>query len=134
MATAYGITVVGFPNLFMISGPQAPFANIPVIIDNTVDWIGKTITHMRDQGLSRMDTTDEVADAWKEQVNMVFNATVLPQGAKDTRSWYVGANVEGKNVEPMFYFGGVAPYFAQCKKEIDEGFPGFTFSKEVATA
>ena len=36
--------------------------------------------------------------------------------------------VEGKRVEPMFYFGGVAPYFAQCKKEIDEGFPGFKFS------
>jgi cyclohexanone monooxygenase len=134
MATAYGITVVGFPNLFMVSGPQAPFANLPVIIDNTVDWIGKTITHMRAHGLSRIDTTREVADGWKELVNAVFNATVLPQGAKDTRSWYIGANVEGKNVEPMFWFGGVAPYFERCKKEIDEGFPGFTFSGEVATA
>jgi len=128
MATAYGITVVGFPNLFMISGPQAPFANIPIIIDNTVDWIGKTISHMREHGHTRIDTTPEVAGQWKEQVNAVFDATVLKQGAKDTRSWYIGANVDGKKVEPLFYFGGTPSYFASCEKEISSGFPGFTFS------
>jgi cation diffusion facilitator CzcD-associated flavoprotein CzcO len=134
MATAYGITVSGFPNLFMVSGPQAPFANIPVIIDNTVDWIGKTMAHMREHGHQRMDTKTEVAEKWSELVNMVFNATVLPQGAKDTRSWYIGANVEGKTVEPMFFFGGVAPYFAHCEKEITDGFPGFTFSSPIEAA
>jgi cation diffusion facilitator CzcD-associated flavoprotein CzcO len=134
MATAYGITVAGFPNLFMISGPQAPFANIPVVIDNTVDWIGKTIAHMRTHGHRQIDTTQEVADKWAEKVNAVFNATILPQGARDTRSWYIGANVEGKNVEPMFYFGGVGPYFAHCEKEINDGFPGFRFSSPTQAA
>lgn len=134
MATGYGITVPGFPNLFMISGPQAPFANIPIIIDNTVDWIGKTISHMRTEGHERMDTTHEVADHWSEQVNAVFNATVLPQGARDTRSWYIGANVEGKTVEPMFWFGGLAPYFTHCAKEIDSGYPGYTFSGPIEAA
>ena len=134
MATAYGITVAGFPNLFMISGPQAPFANLPVVVDNTVDWIGKTISHMRKEGHSRIDSTDEVGDSWREQVNTIFNATVLPQGARDTKSWYIGANVEGKKVEPMFYFGGVAPYFASCQKELDNGFPGFTFSGAAVAA
>ena len=134
MATAYGITVEGFPNLFLISGPQAPFANIPVVIDNTVDWIGRTIGYMHAHGYGQIDTTQEVAEKWREMVNMVFNMTVLPQGAKDTRSWYIGANVEGKNVEPMFYFGGVAPYFAACEKEITDGFPGFKFSHPIQAA
>ena len=89
---------------------------------------------MRAHGHGQIDTKQEIADSWKEQVNMVFNATVLPQSARDTRSWYIGANVEGKNVEPMFYFGGVGPYFEHCKKEIDEGFPGFTFSGSGAVA
>ena len=62
-------------------------------------------------------------------VNMVFNATVLPAGARETRSWYVGANIEGKNVEPMFYFGGVAPYFEKCKEEVDGGWRGFRFEQ-----
>lgn len=134
MATAYGITVAGFPNLFMISGPQAPFANIPIVIDNTVDWIGKAISYMRDQGHQRIDTKAEVAEQWGDQVNAVFNATVLPQGAKDTRSWYIGANVEGKPTIPLFWFGGVGPYFAHCEKEVTNGFPGFTFSSPIKAA
>ena len=128
MSTAYGITTPGFPNLFMVSGPQAPFANIPVIIDNTVDWIGKTISFMRANSHQRIETNENVARQWTEQVEGVFNATVLPEGAKQTHSWYIGANLEGKPVRPLFYFGGVAPYFAACDKEISDGYPGFKFS------
>lgn len=128
MATAYGITVENFPNLFMISGPQAPFANIPVVIDNTADWIGRTLSHMHEQGYTKISTKKEVGQEWRDKVNAVFNATVLPPGAKETHSWYIGANVEGKRVEPLFYFGGVAPYFAECEKELTNGFPGFEFS------
>ena len=65
---------------------------------------------------------------------MVFQATILPEGAKETRSWYIGANVAGKRVEPMFYFGGVGNYFGACQKEIADGFPGYEFDKSVAAA
>ncbi|KAH0828448.1 hypothetical protein AYO21_00416 [Fonsecaea monophora] len=133
MATAYGITTPGFPNLFMVSGPQAPFANIPIIIDNTVDWIGKTLSFMRSHGYERIETKEDSARHWTEQVEAVFNATVLPEGAKETRSWYVGANLEGKTVRPLFWFGGVAPYFAICDKEISDGYPGFEFSTPEQT-
>lgn len=134
LATAYGITLEGFPNLFMVYGPQVPIANVPVVIDATAHWIGRTITHMRDNGYMRMDTSKKLADTWRDKVNAFFNATVLPQGAKDSRSWYVGANVEGKNIEPWFWFGGVASYFAECDKAIEEGFPGFKFSSSAVEA
>ncbi|OAP57831.1 hypothetical protein AYL99_08569 [Fonsecaea erecta] len=128
MATAYGITAPGFPNLFMVSGPQAPFANIPIIIDNTVDWIGKTVAFMRTNGYGRIDTKEDHARSWSDQVDAAFNATVLAEGAKETRSWYIGANTEGKTVRPLFWFGGVGPYFERCDKEISDGYPGFEFS------
>ncbi|KIW68005.1 hypothetical protein PV04_03981 [Phialophora macrospora] len=133
MATAYGITTPGFPNMFMVSGPQAPFANLPVVIDNTVDWIGRTIAFMQEQGHRRIATNEDVARRWSNQVDDVFNATVLPEGAKKTHSWYVGANLEGKTVRPLFWFGGVAPYFAYCDQEISDGFPGFTFSPDQSS-
>ena len=132
MLTAYGITTPGFPNLFMVSGPQAPFANIPVIIDNTVDWIGRTVSFMRANGHQRMETKEDAARNWAQQVEAVFNMTVLPDGAKQTKSWYIGANLEGKTVRPLFYFGGVAPYFNYCAKEIEDGFPGFSFSSSTS--
>jgi cation diffusion facilitator CzcD-associated flavoprotein CzcO len=132
MLTAYGITTPGFPNLFMVSGPQAPFANIPVIIDNTVDWIGRTVSFMRANGQQRMETKEDVARNWAQKVEAIFNMTVLPEGAKQTKSWYIGANLEGKTVRPLFYFGGVASYFNHCAKEIEDGFPGFIFSSCIS--
>ena len=134
METGYGITVPTFPNLFMISGPQAPFANIPIIIDNTAHWIGQTISYMKSHHHATIDTLPKAAENWAQQVNMVFQATILPEGAKETRSWYIGANVKGKRVEPMFYFGGVGNYFGACQKEIADGFPGYEFDKSVAVA
>ena len=50
--THLGIAVDGFPNFFMVLGPQSPFANIPVVIDGMVDWIGKAIRHMRENDVS----------------------------------------------------------------------------------
>jgi cyclohexanone monooxygenase len=134
LATAYGITVENFPNLFMITGPLSPFANIPVVIDNTADWIGRTILYMREHGHTRMETKKETAEAWREKVHAVFNTTVLPQGARDTHSWYVGANVEGKPVEPLFWLGGVGPYFQECENEISSGLPGFSFSSSSSSS
>lgn len=39
LETHLGITVEGYPNLFMISGPQSPFANLPIVLDNTAGWV-----------------------------------------------------------------------------------------------
>ncbi|MEA2625749.1 MAG: hypothetical protein QOD06_1794, partial [Candidatus Binatota bacterium] len=50
--THLGIAVDDFPNLFMICGPQSPFANIPVVIDGIVDWIGQAIRHLRENRLA----------------------------------------------------------------------------------
>jgi cyclohexanone monooxygenase len=43
--TSYlGVSVPGFPNLFMITGPQGPFCNIPPAIEAHVEFITKAIT------------------------------------------------------------------------------------------
>ena len=46
-----GMTVDGFPNMFLVTGPQSPFGNVPVMIENEVRWIGAAIEH----GLHRND-------------------------------------------------------------------------------
>jgi UDP-N-acetyl-D-mannosaminuronic acid transferase (WecB/TagA/CpsF family) len=45
----------------------------------------------------------------------------------------VGANVESKQKQTLFYFGGVPAYFAAVKKEIQDGYPGYKFSTAVQT-
>jgi hypothetical protein len=81
---------------FMIFGPQAPFANGPLVIDNTADWIGKTMSYMKASGYNRIEATKQAAEQWSDHVNLVFNSTVMAQSAKDINSWLVGANVGSK--------------------------------------
>ena len=39
LETFLGICVEGYPNMFMISAPQSPFANLPVVLDGAADWV-----------------------------------------------------------------------------------------------
>ena len=34
-----GVYAAGYPNFFMITGPQAPFANLPTSIEQNVAYI-----------------------------------------------------------------------------------------------
>ena len=131
LRTAYGLTVPGFPNLFLIFGPQAPFANGPLIIDVSADWIGKTMARMKENGHDRVESTKDAAEQWTEHVDLVYDSLVIKESAQEVGAWYVGANVEGKERGSLFYFGGVPAYAAAIDKERAEQYPGHTFSTAV---
>lgn len=118
-----GIMVEGFPNMFMISGPQSPFANIPIVIDGAADWIGKAIGHLRETGKSKLAATKASSQQWATNVHDAFQMTLMASSSSQVRSWYVGTNVPGKPENVLFYFGGVGSYFETIEKEAAEGFP-----------
>ncbi len=124
--THLGIGVDGFPNMFMICGPQSPFANIPVVIDGIVEWIGRAIRHLRDNGLASMEATPEAVDSWRQHMDDLVNATVLPKGK---RSWFLGDNIPGKPHVVLFFFGGAGAYRQECQAAAERGFEGFATSK-----
>ena len=125
--THLGICMNGFPNFFMISGPQAPFANTPMIIHKAVDWIGLSIRHLRRSGNSVIEARQETCHNWAATVKTVLDATVLADGA-NLNSWFVGRNIAGKLATPLFYFGGANNYFDEIDKEIQADFPGLEVS------
>jgi cation diffusion facilitator CzcD-associated flavoprotein CzcO len=131
--TYLGVTVAGFPNLFMICGPQAPFANIPVVIEGVVDFIGRTIQHHRESGGGVVEPTQPAVDAWVKQVDELVGATVIGKG-EAAHTWILGANVPGKARKVLFYFGGAGTFYDLCQKEITDGWPGFTFAEPVQAA
>ena len=65
-AATSGIATHGFPNLFMITGPQSPsvLSNMPVSIEQHVDWIADCLRHLREQGLDTIEATPEAEDDW----------------------------------------------------------------------
>ncbi len=119
-----GLQVAGFPNLFTITGPGSPsvLCNMPVAIEQHVEWIADCITHMRDHEIERIEASDEASDEWVQQVNEAARATLLPEAHS---SWYLGANVPGKPRVFMPYAGGMARYRAICDEVAAHDYEGF---------
>lgn len=123
-----GLQVAGFPNLFTITGPGSPsvLCNMPVAIEQHVEWITDCISHMRDNEIETIEATPKAADGWVEEVNRAADETLLPQVG---HSWYLGANVPGKPRVFMPYAGGLAHYRQLCNDVASKGYEGFELSK-----
>ena len=125
--TYLGLQVPGFPNLFTITGPGSPsvLCNMPVAIEQHVEWITDCIAQMRTHDIATIEATLEATDDWVAHVNEAANATLLPQVP---HSWYLGANVPGKPRVFMPYTGGMNRYRAICDDVAAQGYSGFAFS------
>ncbi len=122
--TYLGLQVPGFPNMFTITGPGSPsvLCNMPVAIEQHVEWITRCIAWLRENGVATIEATQEAAEAWGEHVNEVADATLLPQVP---HSWYLGANVPGKPRVFMPYAGGLPRYRRICDDIADQDYRGF---------
>ncbi len=130
--TNFGLMIDGFPNMFMIVGPHAPFANVPPLVEAGSHWMGKAIAHARAAGSDYFVATPESVQAWGEKIQMLLDATLLG-GATEQHSWFKGANVPGKVQAPLFYFGGATAYFDELQSSAENGFPGFDTQRARAT-
>ncbi|UUX49946.1 NAD(P)/FAD-dependent oxidoreductase [Nisaea acidiphila] len=125
--TYLGLQVAGFPNLFTVTGPGSPsvLTNMPVSIEQHVDWITDCIAKMRANGQTRIEATEKAAEDWVIETNRAAEATLLPLA---NSSWYLGANVPGKPRVFMPYAGGLQNYRARCDAVADAGYEGFVLS------
>lgn len=125
--TYLGLSVPGFPNFFVITGPGSPGVKSQMIhaIEQHTDWIADCLVHLRAQQLSRIEACAEAGDEWVAHVNAVADATLYPKAD----SWYMGANVPGKPRVFMPYVGGVGRYRRTCDEVAAEGYRGFTLSR-----
>ncbi len=124
--TYLGLMIAGFPNLFMITGPQSPGVKSQMILscEQHVDWIADCLAHLRSRGLRRIEAEATAEDAWVQHVNDVAAATLYPLA----NSWYVGANIPGKPRVFMPYVGGVQAYKEKCDAVAAEGYAGFVLA------
>lgn len=125
--TYLGLQTPHFPNLFTITGPGSPsvLCNMPIAIEQHVDWITTCIRDMRQKGQARIEAKPDAAERWVEHVNEAANATLLPMASS---SWYLGANVPGKPRVFMPYAGGFARYAGICNEVTQSGYRGFSLS------
>jgi cyclohexanone monooxygenase len=129
--TSYlGIATSGFPNMFMILGPNGPFTNLPPSIETQVEWIADTIEHLAPKEDAWIDVKDEVEETWTVTCGEIADATLFPQAA----SWIFGANIPGKPRTVMFYLGGIANYRKILRDEARADYPGFIARLPISAA
>ncbi len=121
-----GLTIGGFPNLFMIHGPGSPgvFYNMPLGAERQMGWIGDLMRHLNGQGLGTVEPTSDSEEAWGNEVAGIANATLFPR----TDSWWTGANIPGKPRYFSAYLGG-SIYYQRIADVAAKDYDGFVFEK-----
>ena len=121
-----GMTIAGYPNLFMIHGPGAPgvFFTMPLGAELQTAWIESCIRHLDEAGLGAMEATEEAEASWDAEINAIANRTLYPK----TDSWYTGANIPGKPRQFLGHLMG-SQYFNRLTEVADAGFEDFVFEE-----
>jgi cation diffusion facilitator CzcD-associated flavoprotein CzcO len=125
--TYLGMTLAGYPNLFMIHGPTSPgvLFTMPLGGERQTAWIESCIRHLDESGLGAMEPTEEAEAEWDREISALADRTLYPR----TKSWYTGANIPGKPRQFLAHIRGSA-YFDRLTEIAANGFEGFVFEEE----
>ena len=121
-----GVTVSGFPNMFIITGPGSPSVlyNMVSSIEQNVDFVFDAIEHVRKNRYASIEAKAREESAWTQYVDWVSKQTIYTK----VQSWYTGGNVDGKPTGFMPYAGGGLTYFEFARQAVENGYRGFTLA------
>jgi cation diffusion facilitator CzcD-associated flavoprotein CzcO len=127
--TYLGILVHGFPNLFVLAGPQGASStiNFPRAIELAVDWTTDLLRHAVEHGYERVEATAEAQAAWAEEIRRHYDRLLL----RKAKSWFTGynENVDGRDrMRYMMYNGGLPRYRKTLAAAAADGYPTLRFS------
>ena len=112
----------------MITGPQAPFANLPTSIEQNAIYVADCIRKMESEGYDVFTPRQDAEDEWSAHVAEVHEQTLMAEGDK-VHSWMMGANIEDHRPRVLIYFGGANVYYDKLRESVNEGFPELQFER-----
>lgn len=116
-----GLSENGFPNFFMILGPNGPFTNLPPSIETQVEWISDIIKYAVDNDIVALYPKPDAEEEWLHTCRSIADMTLFPKAD----SWIFGANIPGKKNAVRFYLGGLANYRNVLKEVANSGYSTF---------
>jgi cation diffusion facilitator CzcD-associated flavoprotein CzcO len=104
MSAFKGTTVNGFPNLFVLVGPNTGLGHNSMVymIESQVAYVIEALAHLRSQGLGVIEVREEAERAWNERVQVAMHGTVWMTGG--CASWYLDASGRNTTLWPGFSF------------------------------
>lgn len=126
-----GLAVSGFPNMFIMHGPQTPAVKYPMHLGAELqgEWIAGIIAHAKNAGFDTIEADAAVQQAWAEEVTVIADRSMYSKAD----SWYKGSNIPGKPSQFMVYLDGPG-YHRRIAEVAERGYEGFEFSKSDANA
>ncbi|PWD42106.1 cyclohexanone monooxygenase [Gordonia paraffinivorans] len=125
-----GILTAGFPNMFMVLGPNGPFTNLIPSIETQVEWISDLIAHSEASGAASVEVRPEVEQKWTQMCAEMAEGTLFPKA----QSWIFAANIPGKKHSVMFYFGGLKEYRRELGEAKQDGYAPLAFQPQKVLA
>ena len=111
-----GTAVAGFPNLFMLVGPNTGLGHnsIVVMIESQVHYVLEALRTMRERGAARLEVRPEAQEAYNAGLQRRLRRSVWNTGG--CASWYLDAAGRNTTIWPTFTWP-----FRQRTREFDEG-------------
>jgi cation diffusion facilitator CzcD-associated flavoprotein CzcO len=124
--TYLGIMTAGFPNFFMVIGPQqaGPFCNFTRCIETNSNWIAALIDHVRDRGAATVEPTEDAQAQWNDEVIASGERMLFMK----VPSWFTGnrrADFDGTLRNSLVYVGGQPAFNERCQSVAANGYEGF---------
>ncbi|MEI4271058.1 NAD(P)/FAD-dependent oxidoreductase [Klenkia sp. LSe6-5] len=130
MVTNRGSTVAGFPNLFLLVGPNVGVGHTSMVymIESQVAYVGEALRAMAVEGLATLETTPAAQEAYRELIAERSRGTVWLGGG--CGSWYLDRHGHNTTLWPDFTF-----LFRRLTKTLDrENYVGTTERETAGVA
>ncbi|QNI05747.1 NAD(P)/FAD-dependent oxidoreductase [Mycobacterium kubicae] len=95
-----GTTVAGFPNCYLINGPNTGLGHTSVLYmyESQAKYIASAIGYARAHSVGAIEPTDTAQELYTAEVDRLSAGTVWSSGG--CRSWYLNANGRNTNLWP----------------------------------
>ncbi len=128
--TYFGFMSHGYPNLFMIAGPQSASgaSNFPRAIEVNVEGVSGVLEYVMTNALTRVEAQAEAEVHWVQEVARSYEKLLLRKG----KGWFVGYNSnvaghDGSTNRFPAYQGGGARFAKLYKEAMADNYRGLEF-------
>lgn len=99
-----GTTVHGFPNLFLVSGPNTGLGHTSQLymIESQLRHVVRAVRYMQEHGITAIEPTTDAQQRWVHDVDARMQRMVWVAGG--CRSWYLDATGRNSTLWPDFTF------------------------------
>ena len=102
MAAYKGTTVAGFPNLFLVLGPNTGLGHNSIVfmIESQVRYVMSALRALEREGLATLDVRHDAQDAYNDEIQQRMRGSVWTTGG--CASWYLDASGRNTTLWPGF--------------------------------